>query len=89
MNTGSLCCPDQRLPVRFRKAPLQLQRNWAAAGAKCPRRRREGGTDRWDTNLDPDPNVTYSNGSHDYSVSISASESCGTASATLVIRIYQ
>jgi hypothetical protein len=36
-----------------------------------------------------DPNVTYTNGYHDYSVPISARTSCGTASATLVIRIYQ
>jgi hypothetical protein len=36
-----------------------------------------------------DPNVTYTNGYHDYSVAISARTSCGTASATLVIRIYQ
>jgi hypothetical protein len=37
-----------------------------------------------------DPNVTYTNGYHDYSVPITArSGSCGTASATLVIRIYQ
>ena len=36
-----------------------------------------------------DPNVTYPNGYHDYSVSISARTSCGTASATLTIRIYQ
>ena len=36
-----------------------------------------------------DPNVTYANGYHDYSVSISARTSCGTASATLTIRIYQ
>ena len=33
-----------------------------------------------------DPNVTYP---HDYSVPISARTSCGTASATLVIRIYR
>jgi hypothetical protein len=37
----------------------------------------------------PDPNVTYTNGYHDYSVPITARTSCGTASATLVIRIYQ
>ena len=36
-----------------------------------------------------DPNVTYTNGYHDYSIPISARTSCGTASATLVIRIYQ
>jgi hypothetical protein len=36
-----------------------------------------------------DPNVTYTNGYHDYSVPITARTSCGTASATLVIRIYQ
>jgi hypothetical protein len=36
-----------------------------------------------------DPNVTYTNGYHDYSVAISARTSCGTANATLVIRIYQ
>jgi hypothetical protein len=36
-----------------------------------------------------DPNVTYANGYHDYSVPISARTSCGTASATLIIRIYQ
>jgi Tfp pilus assembly protein FimT len=36
-----------------------------------------------------DSNVTYTNGYHDYSVSISARTSCGTASATMVIRIYQ
>jgi hypothetical protein len=36
-----------------------------------------------------DPNVTYTNGYHDYSVAITARTSCGTASATLVIRIYQ
>ena len=36
-----------------------------------------------------DPNVTYPNGYHDYSVPITARTSCGTASATLVIRIYQ
>jgi hypothetical protein len=36
-----------------------------------------------------DPNVTYTNGYHDYSVPISARTSCGTASATLTIRIYQ
>jgi len=36
-----------------------------------------------------DPNVTYTNGYHDYSVAISARTSCGTASATLVIRIYK
>jgi hypothetical protein len=37
-----------------------------------------------------DPNVTYTNGYHDYSVAISANtHSCGTATATLVIRIYQ
>jgi len=36
-----------------------------------------------------DPNRTYANGYEDYNVSISASSSCGTASATLVIRIYQ
>jgi hypothetical protein len=36
-----------------------------------------------------DPNVTYTNGYHDYSVPISARTSCGTANATLVIRIYQ
>jgi hypothetical protein len=36
-----------------------------------------------------DPNVTYTNGYHDYSVPISATTSCGTASATLTIRIYQ
>jgi hypothetical protein len=36
-----------------------------------------------------DPNVTYTNGYHDYSVPISARTSCGTATATLVIRIYQ
>ena len=36
-----------------------------------------------------DPNVTYTNGYHDYNVPITARTSCGTASATLVIRIYQ
>jgi hypothetical protein len=36
-----------------------------------------------------DPNVTYTNGYHDYSVTISATNSAGTTSATLVIRIYQ
>jgi hypothetical protein len=36
-----------------------------------------------------DPNVTYTNGYHDYSLPISARTSCGTASATLIIRIYQ
>jgi hypothetical protein len=36
-----------------------------------------------------DPNVTYTNGYHDYSVPITARTSCGTANATLVIRIYQ
>lgn len=36
-----------------------------------------------------DPNVTYSNGYHDYNVTITARTSCGNASATLVIRIYQ
>jgi hypothetical protein len=37
-----------------------------------------------------DPNVTYTNGYHDYNVQISANtHSCGTATATLVIRIYQ
>ena len=36
-----------------------------------------------------DPNVTYTNGYHDYSVPITARTSCGTASATLTIRIYQ
>jgi len=37
-----------------------------------------------------DPNVTYTNGYHDYSVVISANtHSCGTATATLIIRIYQ
>lgn len=36
-----------------------------------------------------DPNVTYTNGYQDYNVAISARTSCGTASATLVIRIYQ
>jgi hypothetical protein len=36
-----------------------------------------------------DPNVIYTNGYYDYSVPISARSSCGTASATLVIRIYQ
>lgn len=37
-----------------------------------------------------DPNVTYTNGYHDYSVPITArTSSCGTASATLVIRIYR
>ena len=37
-----------------------------------------------------DPNVTYTNGYHDYNVQLSANtHSCGTATATLVIRIYQ
>jgi hypothetical protein len=37
-----------------------------------------------------DPNATYTNGYQDYSVQISANtHSCGTASATLTIRIYQ
>jgi type II secretory pathway pseudopilin PulG len=36
-----------------------------------------------------DPNVTYTNGYHDYSVAISARTSCGTANATMTIRIYQ
>jgi hypothetical protein len=37
-----------------------------------------------------DPNRTYANGYEDYNVSISATGApCGTASATLVIRIYQ
>jgi hypothetical protein len=37
-----------------------------------------------------DPNRTYANGYEDYSVAISATGSpCGTASATLVIRIYK
>jgi len=37
-----------------------------------------------------DPNATYTNGYQDYSVQISANtHSCGTASATLTIRIFQ
>jgi len=37
-----------------------------------------------------DPSATYTNGYQDYSVQISANtHSCGTASATLTIRIYQ
>ena len=37
-----------------------------------------------------DPNVTYTNGYHDYSVPISARTSCGTTPpTTLTIRIYQ
>jgi hypothetical protein len=36
-----------------------------------------------------DSNVTYTNGYHDYSVTITARTNCGNASATLVIRIYQ
>ena len=37
-----------------------------------------------------DPNVTYTNGYHDYNVQLSVNtHSCGTATATLVIRIYQ
>jgi hypothetical protein len=37
-----------------------------------------------------DPNVIYTNGYYDYSVQISANtHSCGTASATLVIRVFQ
>jgi len=40
--------------------------------------------------LDTSPGRTYANGYEDYSVSISArSSNCGTASATLTIRIYQ
>ncbi len=37
----------------------------------------------------PTSDPPYTNGYHDYSVPISARTSCGTASATLVIRIYQ
>ena len=37
-----------------------------------------------------DPNVTYTNGYQDYNVQLIANtHSCGTATATLVIRIYQ
>ena len=37
-----------------------------------------------------DPNVTYTNGYHDYSVTISERTSCGTTpDATLTIRIYR
>jgi len=37
----------------------------------------------------PTSDPPYTNGYRDYSVAISARTSCGTASATLVIRIYQ
>jgi hypothetical protein len=37
----------------------------------------------------PTSDPPYTNGYHDYSVPISARTSCGTASATLTIRIYQ
>jgi len=39
--------------------------------------------------LDTSPGRTYANGYEDYSVPISARTSCGTASATLTIRIHQ
>jgi hypothetical protein len=74
------CAPTGRHPYNYSATGLPPGLSVHGGGAKA------GLIDGTPT---LDPNVTYTNGYHDYSVSISASSSCGTANATLVIRIYR
>jgi hypothetical protein len=74
------CTPDGKKPYSYSATGLPPGLSVHGGGGKA------GLIDGTPTS---DPNVTYTNGYYDYSVPISARSSCGTASAALVIRIYQ
>jgi hypothetical protein len=80
------------LPAPTPACLLSGRSNYSATGLPPGLNLRGGGRFAGLINGTPtlDPNATYTNGYQDYSVQISANtHSCGTASATLTIRIYQ